>query len=122
MFEAQKEWICPENYPDLKGYKYIAIDLETRDPDLKVRGSGAVVGNGEIVGIAVAVDGWSGYYPIAHQGGGNLDKEKVLDWIKSVCAADNVKIFHNGMYDVCWLRAAGVRINGHIVDTMVMAS
>ncbi len=122
MFEAQKEWICPENYPDLKGYKYVAIDLETRDPDLKVRGSGAVVGNGEIVGIAVAVDGWSGYYPIAHQGGGNLNKEKVLDWIKSVCAADNVKIFHNGMYDVCWLQAAGVRINGHIVDTMVMAS
>ena len=122
MFEAQKEWICPENYPDLKGYKYIAIDLETRDPDLKARGSGAVISNGEIVGIAVAVDGWSGYYPIAHQGGGNLDKTKVMDWIKSVCAADNVKIFHNGMYDVCWLRAAGVRINGHIVDTMVMAS
>ena len=122
MFEAQKEWICPENYPDLKGYKYIAIDLETKDPDLKSRGSGAIIGNGNIVGIAVAVDGWSGYYPIAHEGGGNLDKEKVLDWIKSVCASDNVKIFHNGMYDVCWLRAAGIQINGHIVDTMVMAS
>jgi DNA polymerase I-like protein with 3'-5' exonuclease and polymerase domains len=26
------------------------------------------------------------------------------------------------MYDVCWLRAAGVKINGHIVDTMVMSS
>jgi DNA polymerase I-like protein with 3'-5' exonuclease and polymerase domains len=122
MFEAQKEWICPENFPDLKGYKYIAIDLETRDPDLKSRGSGAIIGNGEIVGIAVAVDGWSGYYPIAHQGGGNLEKTKVMDWIKSVCATDNVKLFHNAMYDVCWLRAAGVQINGHIVDTMVMAS
>jgi DNA polymerase I-like protein with 3'-5' exonuclease and polymerase domains len=122
MFEAQKEWICPENFPDLKGYKYIAIDLETRDPDLKSRGSGAIIGNGEIVGIAVAVDGWSGYYPIAHQGGGNLEKVKVMDWIKSVCAADNVKIFHNAMYDVCWLRAAGVKINGHIIDTMVMTS
>ena len=122
MFEAQKEWICPESFPDLKGYKYIAIDLETRDPDLKVRGSGAIMGNGEIVGIAVAVDGWSGYYPIAHQGGGNLEKNKVMDWIKSVCAADNVKLFHNAMYDVCWLRAAGVNINGHIVDTMVMSS
>jgi DNA polymerase I-like protein with 3'-5' exonuclease and polymerase domains len=122
MFEAQKEWICPENFPDLKGYKYIAIDLETRDPDLKSRGSGAIIGNGEIVGIAVAVDGWSGYYPIAHQGGGNLEKTKVMDWIKSVCAADNVKLFHNAMYDVCWLRAAGVKINGHIVDTMVMSS
>jgi DNA polymerase I-like protein with 3'-5' exonuclease and polymerase domains len=122
MFEAQKEWICPENFPDLKGYKYIAIDLETKDPDLKSRGSGAIIGNGNIVGIAVAVDGWSGYYPIAHEGGGNLEKDKVMDWIKFVCANDNVKIFHNAMYDVCWLRAAGVHINGHIVDTMVMAS
>jgi DNA polymerase I-like protein with 3'-5' exonuclease and polymerase domains len=122
MFEAQKEWICPESFPDLKGYKYIAIDLETKDPDLKSRGSGAIIGNGNIVGIAVAVDGWSGYYPIAHEGGGNLEKTKVMDWIKSVCAADNVKLFHNAMYDVCWLRAAGVKINGHIVDTMVMSS
>jgi len=122
MFEAQKEWICPENYPDLKGYKYIAIDLETKDPDLKSRGSGAIIGNGNIVGIAVAVEGWSAYYPIAHEGGGNLDKDKVLSWIKQVCANDNVKIFHNAMYDVCWLRAAGVQINGHIVDTMVMSS
>ena len=122
MFEAQKEWICPENYPDLKGYKYIAIDLETKDPDLKSRGSGAIIGNGNIVGIAVAVDGWSAYYPIAHEGGGNLDKDKVLSWVKQICANDNVKIFHNAMYDVCWLRAAGIQINGHIVDTMVMAS
>jgi DNA polymerase I-like protein with 3'-5' exonuclease and polymerase domains len=122
IFEAQKEWICPESFPDLKNYKYIAIDLETRDPDLKIRGSGAIMGNGEIVGIAVAVDGWSGYYPIAHQGGGNLEKDKVMSWIKDVCAADNVKLFHNAMYDVCWLRAAGIRINGHIVDTMVMSS
>jgi DNA polymerase I-like protein with 3'-5' exonuclease and polymerase domains len=122
MFEAQKEWICPENYPDLKGYKYIAIDLETRDPDLKSRGSGAIIGNGEIVGIAVAVDGWSGYYPIAHQGGGNLEKDKVMSWIKDVCSTDSVKLFHNAMYDVCWLRATGVKINGHIVDTMVMSS
>ena len=122
MFEAQKEWICPESFPDLKSYKYIAIDLETRDPDLKSRGSGAIIGNGEIVGIAVAVDGWSGYYPIAHQGGGNLEKDKVMTWIKDVCSTDSVKLFHNAMYDVCWLRAAGVKINGHIVDTMVMSS
>ncbi len=122
MFEAQKEWICPENYPDLKGYKYIAIDLETKDPELKSRGSGAVSGKGNIVGIALAVEGWSAYYPIAHEGGGNLEKEKVMAWIKEVCELPNVKIFHNAMYDVCWLRAAGIRIKGHIVDTMVMAS
>ena len=35
MFEAQTEWTSPESFPDLKNHKYIAIDLETRDPNLK---------------------------------------------------------------------------------------
>ena len=122
MFKAQNEWICPETFPDLKGYKYIAIDLETKDLNLKSLGSGSIKGDGNIVGIAVAVDGWSAYYPIAHEGGGNLDKDKVLDWIKTILENDSVKIFHNAMYDVCWLKSYGLKINGLIVDTMVMAS
>jgi DNA polymerase I-like protein with 3'-5' exonuclease and polymerase domains len=122
MFTAQTEWDCPENFPDLSDAKYIAIDLETKDPDLKSKGSGAIQGHGEIVGFAVAVDGWSGYYPIAHEGGGNMDKRIVLEWFKKVCATDAVKIFHNAMYDVCWIRAYGIPVNGHIIDTMVMAS
>jgi DNA polymerase I-like protein with 3'-5' exonuclease and polymerase domains len=122
MFEASTEWSAPENYPDLKGHKYIAIDLETKDPNLKTRGSGAIQGMGEIVGFAIAVDGWSGYYPIAHEGGGNMDRQKVLKWIKEVLETPATKIFHNAMYDVCWLKAYGFKINGMIVDTMVMAS
>ena len=122
MFSVQTEWDCPENFPDLSDAKYISIDLETKDPDLKARGSGAIQGHGEIVGIAVAVEGWSGYYPIAHEGGGNMDKRIVLEWFKKVCATDAVKIFHNAMYDVCWIKSYGISINGHIIDTMVMAS
>ena len=122
IFEAATEWNCPETFPDLKDAKYIAIDLETKDLDLKSRGSGAIQGRGEIVGIAVAVDGWSGYYPIAHEGGGNLDKRIVLEWFKKVCATDAIKIFHNAMYDVCWIKSYGIQLNGHIIDTMVMAS
>ena len=122
MFTAQTEWDCPESFPDLSDAKYIAIDLETKDPELRSKGSGAIQGHGEIVGIAVAVDGWSGYYPIAHEGGGNMDRRVVLEWLKKVCATDAVKIFHNAMYDVCWIRAYGIIINGHIMDTMVMAS
>jgi len=121
MFTAATEWTCPENFPDLSKEKYIAIDLETRDPNLKTRGSGAVIGEGEIIGFALAVDGWSGYYPIGHREG-NLDKRIVIDYIKEVCATDTIKIFHNAMYDVCWLRSYGIEINGHIIDTMVMAS
>ena len=122
IFEAQTEWNCPEEFPNLSQAKYIAIDLETKDVDLRSRGSGAIQGRGEIVGIAVAVDGWSGYYPIAHEGGGNLDKRIVLEWFKEVCATNATKIFHNAMYDVCWIRSYGIKINGHIIDTMVMAS
>jgi DNA polymerase I-like protein with 3'-5' exonuclease and polymerase domains len=122
MFAVQTEWDCPENFPNLSDAKFIAIDLETKDPDLKAKGSGAIQGHGEIVGIAVAVEGWSGYYPIAHEGGGNMDKRIVLEWFKKVCATDAVKIFHNAMYDVCWIKSYGIPINGHIIDTMVMAS
>ena len=121
MFEAATEWTCPETFPDLSKYNYVAIDLETRDPNLKTRGSGAVIGEGEIIGIALAVDGWSGYYPIGHREG-NLDKRIVLEWFREVCATDSVKIFHNAMYDVCWIRSYGIKIKGHIIDTMLMAS
>ena len=59
-FEAQTEWVKPTEFPDLRQVEEIAIDLETRDPDLKSKGSGAVTGNGEVVGIAVATfnDKW----------------------------------------------------------------
>ena len=51
-----------------------------------------------------------------------MDRRIVLEWFKKVCATDAVKIFHNAMYDVCWIKAYGIPINGHIMDTMVMAS
>ena len=54
MFTAQTEWTCPDHFPDLSKYKYVSIDLETRDPNLKTRGSGAVIGEGEIIGVAFA--------------------------------------------------------------------
>ena len=122
LFVAQTEWIEPEEYPDLRSYDEIAIDLETRDPDLKSKGSGAVIGNGEVVGIAVAVPGRKFYFPIAHGSGPNMDRKRTLEWFKDICASPALKIFHNAMYDVCWIRSLGIKINGLIVDTMIAAS
>jgi len=122
IFKPQTEWIPPQNFPDLSNYDEIAIDLETKDPDLKTVGSGSVVGRSKIVGIAVAVEGWSGYYPIAHEGGGNMDFRMVLKWFQDVLSTDAIKIFHNAMYDVCFIKAAGLKINGTIVDTMIAGS
>jgi DNA polymerase I-like protein with 3'-5' exonuclease and polymerase domains len=122
LFVAQTEWIEPEEYPDLRSYDEIAVDLETRDPDLKSKGSGSVIGNGEVVGIAVAVPGRKFYFPIAHGSGPNMDRKRTLEWFKDIMASDAIKIFHNAMYDVCWIRNLGIKINGLIVDTMIAAS
>ena len=122
LFKAQTEWLPPEEFPDLSKYDEIAIDLETKDPDLMKMGSGNVVGKGDVTGIAVAVTGWSGYYPIAHEGGGNMDRKKVLGWFQDVLKTPSLKIFHNAMYDVCWIRALGLSINGRIVDTMIASA
>ena len=116
------EWVAPTEFPDLRKADEIAIDLETRDPDLKSKGSGAISGNGEVVGIAVAVDGYKNYFPIAHGEGPNMPRDQVLKWFKDVCESPATKIFHNAMYDVCWIRNLGIKINGLIIDTMVAAS
>jgi DNA polymerase I-like protein with 3'-5' exonuclease and polymerase domains len=122
LFKPQTEWIPPQNFPDLSKHDEIAIDLETKDPDLTKMGSGSVIGNGGVVGIAVAVEGWSGYYPIAHEGGGNMDKSMVIKWFQAVLKLPATKIFHNAMYDVCWIRNLGLSISGKIVDTMIASA
>ena len=122
MFSPQTEWTPPESFPNLSKYDEIAIDLETKDPELKIMGSGSVTGRSKIVGIAVAVKDWAGYYPIAHEGGGNMDERMVMDWFRIILNYPSTKIFHNAMYDVCFIRAAGLKINGRIVDTMIAGS
>ena len=123
LFTPETEWVMPDELKDLRGAKQIAIDLETNDPHLKELGSGNVTGKGHIAGVAVAVEGWSGYFPIHHESGGNMDKKLVLSWLQDVCnQPDTTFIFHNAMYDICWLRSAGINIKGKIVDTMIAAS
>ena len=122
IFKPQTEWVKPEEFPDLRQADVIAIDLETCDPDLKTMGSGAVVGRGKVVGISVAVDGYAGYFPFDHEGGGNLEKNKVIQWFTDICKSEAIKVFHIAMYDVCWIRSMGIKINGKIVDTMIAAS
>ena len=122
IFKAQTEWVKPTEFPDLRQADTIAIDLETHDPKLKTMGTGSIIGRGKVVGVAVAVDGYSGYFPFDHEGGGNLEKDKVLQWFRDVCQSQADKIFHNAMYDVCWIRSMGIKINGNIYDTMIAAS
>ena len=126
LFTPETEWVMPEELErSYEAHKQIAIDLETNDPHLIELGSGNVTGKGHIAGVAVAVEGWSGYYPYT-------TRVRVEIWTKNWCfrgykdlfnQEDTTFIFHNAMYDICWLRSAGLKIKGKIVDdTMIAAS
>ena len=122
-FKPATEWIAPDVFPTelLINAKQIAIDTETRDPNLTSIGPGYIRGDGEVVGISVACDGFEGYFPFGHETGFNFPKNKVVDFFKKVCASDNTKVFHNAPYDIGWLRTLGIKVNGKIVDTMIVA-
>jgi DNA polymerase I-like protein with 3'-5' exonuclease and polymerase domains len=116
-------WSTPSEYKDLSGYTEIAIDLETRDDAITNKlGAGWATGQGEVIGFAVAVEGWQAYYPFNHLGGGNMIYEQVIKYMHDVCALPATKIFHNAQYDVGWLRNMGITINGEIIDTMIAAA
>ena len=78
-------WSCPSEYKDLSQYDEIAIDLETRDEGINNKlGAGWATGNGYVIGFAVAVEGWQGYYPFKHFGGGNMIEPQVIQYMKDV--------------------------------------
>ena len=112
---------------DLNGIDTVAIDIETYDPNLKTKGSGAIRKDGFVCGIAVATENDLAYFPLRHS-----DTDIAFDRIDKIWQVLNdkifqneniTKVFHNAMYDVCWIRAVtGMMIKGRIVDTMIAAS
>ena len=53
-FKPPSEWTPPDVFPTelLTNATQVAIDIETRDPNLKEKGPGFTRGDGEIVGIS----------------------------------------------------------------------
>ena len=117
--QTESDWTPPTEYPDLTDRSIIAVDLETRDPNIKKKGPGWATKDGEVVGIAVAADGFQGYFPIAHEKGPNLDPGMTLKWFSKIMASDADKVCHNASYDIGWCRAMGIKVNGRIIDTMI---
>jgi len=111
-------WIMPTEFPDLSAAKGIAVDIETRDPDLQSKGPG-VRRDGYIVGIGIVTDDkeFKAYYPIAHDEGPNMNKSAVLAWLSDELGReDQPKIGANLLYDIDYLTAAGVDVKGNWLD------
>ena len=110
---------------DLTGIDTVAIDLETYDPNLKSKGLGAVRKDGFVTGIAIATKNQTLYFPIAHAMTDNLNVNDTWEYLdeKLFKNKDIRKVFHNAMYDVCWIRSAiGHMPQGQLLDTMIAAS
>ncbi len=110
---------------DLTDIDIVAIDLETSDPNLKTKGLGAVRKDGFVTGIAIATKKQTFYFPLAHAMTDNLPVKETWDYLneKLFKNKDIRKVFHNAIYDVCWIRSStGEMPQGELLDTMIAAS
>jgi DNA polymerase I-like protein with 3'-5' exonuclease and polymerase domains len=97
----------------------IAVDVETYDPEIKARGPGWHR-DGFVAGISVGTEsGFRGYYPVRHEGGGNMDPNRVFSWLREQMALPVPKVGAKLLYDVGFLGAAGVPVYGPLYDVQV---
>ena len=75
---------------NLEGIDTVAIDIETYDPNLKTKGSGAKRKDGFICGIAVATKKETAYFPLRHS-----DTDTEPSRIQNIWDVLNQKIFQN---------------------------
>ena len=108
--EDAEPWFAPAELPDLPRTGKIAVDVETKDPQLSELGPGVRRPGNYVVGLAIGTeDGRRWYFPVRHEGGGNLDERIVWAWAReelnafrgTVCGA-------NLAYDLDWLMENGV--------------
>lgn len=101
----------------------MALDFETYDPEITKRGpSWAFPGVGNILGIAVAWEGFDAYYSIGHTAGNT--EFRVHDWLLAQCAREDLKfVCANAVYDLGWLRREFGRYPaGGVSDVQHMAA
>jgi DNA polymerase I-like protein with 3'-5' exonuclease and polymerase domains len=89
----ETSWQPPDHFPEISSEKFWSIDVETKDPYLRSRGPGTLRKDSFICGVAIQVDGFSGYYPVRHQIGNNFAPNVVFEWLH-----DQVKLFHGQLY------------------------
>lgn len=109
LFQPASAWRAPVEWPRWAGARRVCIDVETRDPELQRLGPGVRRG-GKIVGVALALDsGFRGYWPIAHEGGGNLEAGHVLDYFRHEAAVYEGEVVGAELaYDLDYLAEVGV--------------
>lgn len=112
LFEPKTDWKMPivADLPSWAGMKRIAIDVETRDPQLQELGIGVRRG-GYVVGVSFTIEdtGASYYLPIRHAGGDNMQEDEVLRYLRINAAVFTGQIVGAHLaYDLDYLWQEGI--------------
>jgi DNA polymerase I-like protein with 3'-5' exonuclease and polymerase domains len=112
LFPPQVEWAPPpiSTLPSWANARRVAVDVETRDDQLKTLGPGVRRADSYIVGVSFAIeDGPAFYLPCRHQGGGNLTPDEVFGYLKYQAARFKGDIVGANLpYDIDHLAEEGV--------------
>lgn len=91
-------------YKDLSDAKVIVVDIETYDPNLLELGAGVYRADGYILGVSIADDkGFAEYYNLGHYDCREAEREKAVEYLRTVLALPCPKLGANIPYDIDWL-------------------
>lgn len=94
-------------FPNLHQFDTLAIDIETKDKDLKKKGPG-VRRDAFTVGVALAAPGFCQYYPLRHENGPNAPIDDVYRWLREhLIRFKGEVVTANGLYDADFLAHEG---------------
>lgn len=116
----ESSWRPPAQLPEhLLKEPALAVDLETKDPNLKSKGPGYNRGDGHVIGVAVAGRDHAYYFPIKHNGGDNLPANIVVSFLRDILLKADELVFANAPYDLGWLETLGISTQGTLRDIQV---
>lgn len=111
----------PNKYPDLSAARVIAVDIETKDPNLLDMGPGVYRGDGAVMGVSISTgDGFHEYFNIGHEGVAAQEQTNNINYLKNVLALPVPKVGANLLYDLDWLEnGLGLPVAGPIHDVQI---
>lgn len=113
LFVPKSNWRPPKvgGLPDWPKHGRVAIDVETKDPDIKTMGCGARRSDTMLVGFSFRIEGGPGaYVPLRHQGGDNVESTaNALAYLEAQARAFRGELVGCNLgYDCDWLAQEGV--------------
>lgn len=113
LFDVASSWETPSELPyEIFNAPVIALDTETKDPDLTTKGPSWFRGGFDVAGISLAWGDKEIYLPIGHAGGGNMNRENVIGFVRELLQKfTGTLVLAHAFYDLGALRMLGININ-----------